>query len=160
MRAEREILETVDSPFILGLHYAFQTNDKLYLVMDFMSGGISLNNIIFYWDCEGELFFHLRREKKFLESKTRFYAAEIILALEHLHSVGIIYRDLKPENILIGSDGHIKIADFGLSKQGIEGFYRGVVILFIFLNRWSQDIYILWNSRIFSSRDFTSKRSW
>jgi len=106
MRAEREILETVDSPFILGLHYAFQTNDKLYLVMDFMSGG--------------ELFFHLRREKKFLESKTRFYAAEIILALEHLHSVGIIYRDLKPENILIGADGHIKIADFGLSKQGIE----------------------------------------
>jgi len=75
----------------------------------------------------------LKKEKKFIESKVRFYAAEIILALEYLHSNGIIYRyeftniilsqtrDLKPENILINSEGHIKIADFGLSKQGIEG---------------------------------------
>lgn len=105
-KTEREILENMNSPFILQLHYAFQTDDKLYLVMDFMSGG--------------ELFFHLRKERKFLESKARFYAAEITLALEYLHSHGIVYRDLKPENILIGEDGHIKIADFNLSKQGLR----------------------------------------
>ncbi len=64
----------------------------------------------------GELFFHLRKEKIFDEIRARFYTAEIILALEHLHSFGIIYRDLKPENVLIGSDGHIRLTDFGLSK--------------------------------------------
>jgi serine/threonine protein kinase len=68
----------------------------------------------------GELFFHLRREKRFVESKAKFYAAEIILALEHLHNKGVIYRDLKPENILLDGEGHIKIADFGLSKQGVQ----------------------------------------
>lgn len=73
--------------------------------MDFLNGG--------------ELFYHLRREQRFNEDRIRFYAAEIILALEYLHSRGIIYRDLKPENILLDSDGHIKLTDFGLSKQGI-----------------------------------------
>ncbi len=59
----------------------------------------------------------MKKELKFSEEKTRFYAAEIICALEHLHSIGIIYRDLKPENILLDSSGHIKITDFGLAKQ-------------------------------------------
>jgi serine/threonine protein kinase len=89
----------------MNLHYAFQTLDKLYLVMDFLNGG--------------ELFYHLRREQKFDESRIKYYAAEIILALECLHKEGIIYRDLKPENILLDSEGHVRLTDFGLSKQGI-----------------------------------------
>jgi serine/threonine protein kinase len=106
-KAEREILENMNSLFVVQLYYAFQTPSKLYLIMDFMNGG--------------ELFFHLRKDKKFSENRAKFYAAEIILALEHLHSKGVIYRDLKPENILMDCDGHIKICDFGLSKQGIQG---------------------------------------
>jgi len=106
-KAERDILENMNSPFIVQMHYAFQSHNKLYLIMDFMNGG--------------ELFFHLRKERKFNENRARFYIAEIILALEHLHTKGVIYRDLKPENILMDSEGHIKICDFGLSKQGVEG---------------------------------------
>jgi len=106
-KAERQILETLNSPFIVKLHYAFQTKDKLYLVMDFMNGG--------------ELFFHLRRDRKFNQERAKFYAAEIILALEYIHSKGVIYRDLKPENILIDLEGHIRLTDFGLSKQGVGG---------------------------------------
>lgn len=64
----------------------------------------------------GELFFHLRKNKKFSEERTRYYAAELICALEYLHSKSIIYRDLKPENILLDENGHVKLTDFGLSK--------------------------------------------
>ena len=64
----------------------------------------------------GELFYHLRREQRFSEDRTKFYAAEILLALECLHNNGVIYRDLKPENVLLDSQGHIKLTDFGLSK--------------------------------------------
>jgi serine/threonine protein kinase len=70
--------------------------------MDFLNGG--------------ELFYHLRRERRFSEERARFYAAEILLALEHLHSHNIIYRDLKPENVLLDNQGHIRLTDFGLSK--------------------------------------------
>ena len=103
---ERKILENMNSPFIVQLHYAFQTANKLYLVLDFMQGG--------------ELFYHMRQSFVFNLERTRFYAAEIVLALEFLHKQGIIYRDLKPENVLLDRDGHIRIADFGLSKQGIH----------------------------------------
>ena len=96
------ILERINHPFIVKLHYAFQTPERLYFVIDFLNGG--------------ELFFHLRKETKFNEHRARFYAAEIILALECLHGNGIIYRDLKPENVILDSDGHIKLTDFGLSK--------------------------------------------
>ena len=102
-KAEREILEKINNPFIVKLHYAFQTPDKLYFVLDFVNGG--------------ELFSHLRKAKKFSESRAKLYAAEIIIALEWLHSKNIIYRDLKPENILLDAQGHIKITDFGLSKK-------------------------------------------
>lgn len=104
-KTEREVLQNVQSPFLMKMHYAFQTEDKLYMVMDFLNGG--------------ELFFHLRREQRFNEDRIRFYAAEIILGLESLHKNGIIYRDLKPENILMDDEGHIRLTDFGLSKQGI-----------------------------------------
>lgn len=69
----------------------------------------------------GELFFHLRNDKKFPESRVRFYAAEIILGLEYLHNAGVLYRDLKLENLLLTSEGHIVLTDFGLSKQGLLG---------------------------------------
>ena len=72
------------------------------MVMDFLNGG--------------ELFYHLRREQKFSEDRARFYAAEIVLALEYLHAQNIIYRDLKPENVLLDREGHIRLTDFGLSK--------------------------------------------
>ena len=75
--------------------------------MDFLNGG--------------ELFYHLKREGRFTESRTCFYVAEILLALECLHKNGVIYRDLKPENVLLDSEGHIKLTDFGLSKQGVVG---------------------------------------
>ena len=65
----------------------------------------------------GELFFHLRRCTKFPEERTQFYAAEILEALEYLHSQDIVYRDLKPENVLIDADGHVKLTDFGLCKH-------------------------------------------
>jgi len=102
-RSEKSILQQVQHPFIVGLHYAFQTKDKLYMILDYVNGG--------------ELFFHLKHEGKFSESRVKFYTAEISLALAHLHNLGIVYRDLKPENILLDCDGHIVITDFGLSKQ-------------------------------------------
>lgn len=71
----------------------------------------------------GELFFLLKKAYKFNEELAKFYSAELILALEYLHSKGIIYRDLKPENVLLNFDGNIKLCDFGLSKQGIIGIY-------------------------------------
>lgn len=77
-------------------------NKQFYFVMEFINGG--------------DMFYHLRKAKKFDNSRTQFYAAEMLLALEYMHSVGIIYRDLKPENVLIDHQGHIKIIDFGLSK--------------------------------------------
>jgi serine/threonine protein kinase len=101
-KVERLILEHVDSPFIVKLHWAFQTPERLYFIMDFLNGG--------------ELFYHLRRETNFDEHRARFYAVEMILALDCLHKNGVIYRDLKPENVLVDAEGHIKITDFGLSK--------------------------------------------
>lgn len=107
MKNEKEIMQNLTCPFIVQLHFAFQSPSKLYMVMDFMIGG--------------ELFFHLKKKEKFSESETRFYASEIIICLDYLHNRGIIYRDLKPENILLGRDGHIKLTDFGLSKVGVKG---------------------------------------
>jgi len=105
-RTERKVLSVVNHPFIMKLHYAFQTPDKLYLVLDYCPGG--------------ELFFHLSRFRRFPERVARFYAAELLLAIGHLHKRGIIYRDLKPENVLLDSDGHVKLGDFGLAKAGIK----------------------------------------
>ena len=106
---ERNILvrtSAASSPFIVGLKFSFQTPSDLFLVTDFMSGG--------------ELFFHLQKEGRFNEDRSKFYTAELILALEHLHDNDIVYRDLKPENILLDANGHIALCDFGLSKADLN----------------------------------------
>lgn len=105
-KTERNVLEAVSHPFIVTLHYAFQTPKKLYFVLEYCPGG--------------ELFFHLSRAGRFAEGRCRFYASEILLAIEYLHRLNIIYRDLKPENILLDAEGHVKLTDFGLSKEGIQ----------------------------------------
>eukprot|EP01117_Protostelium_nocturnum_P019546 TRINITY_DN84_c0_g1_i1.p1 TRINITY_DN84_c0_g1~~TRINITY_DN84_c0_g1_i1.p1 ORF type:complete len:426 (+),score=194.31 TRINITY_DN84_c0_g1_i1:249-1526(+) len=102
-RAEKSILQKIQHPFIVRLHFAFQTKEKLYMVLDYVNGG--------------ELFFHLKKEGRFSEPRVKFYAAQIASAIAHLHSLGIVYRDLKPENILLDAQGNITITDFGLSKE-------------------------------------------
>jgi len=92
-------------PFILGLECAFQSVSKLHFVMEYVPGGM--------------LFAHLRSHEMFSEKMARFYAAEVLLGLEHLHSLSIIYRDLKPENVLICADGNAKLCDFGLAAIGL-----------------------------------------
>ncbi|CAK4992011.1 unnamed protein product [Aphanomyces euteiches] len=117
-KAERNVLiKCYNHPFIVKLHAAFQTIDHLHMVLEFCPGG--------------ELFFHLSKASRFSESQTAFYAAEvnqplsirlkvIFLALDHLHAHAIIYRDLKPENVLLDRDGHVRLADFGLSKENVS----------------------------------------
>merc|ERR1711977_99070 len=98
---ERNILvrtAMADSPFIVGLKFSFQTPTDLYLVTDYMSGG--------------ELFWHLQKEGRFDEKRAKFYIAELILALQHLHMHDIVYRDLKPEDILLDEAGYTKMVDF------------------------------------------------
>uniref|UniRef100_A0A671U2T0 Ribosomal protein S6 kinase n=1 Tax=Sparus aurata TaxID=8175 RepID=A0A671U2T0_SPAAU len=106
-RTERQVLEHIrQSPFLVTLHYAFQTQSKLHLILDYVSGG--------------EMFTHLYQRDHFPEEAVRIYIGEIILALEHLHKLGIVYRDIKLENILLDSEGHIVLTDFGLSKEFLE----------------------------------------
>ena len=103
---ERKILEkSLDCPFLVGLKFSFQSESELFFVTDYKSGG--------------ELFWHLQREGRFTEARARFYIAELILALEHLHNYNIVYRDLKPENILLDATGHVALCDFGLSKPDL-----------------------------------------
>lgn len=102
---ESAVLMNTSHPFLTTLKYSFQTADALFFVMEYVNGG--------------ELFFHLSREKVFTEDRTKFYIAEISLAIWYLHDRGIIYRDLKLENLLLDRFGHIKITDFGLCKEEI-----------------------------------------
>lgn len=105
-RTERRVLEVSrGNNFTMSLHYAFQTKDKLYIVLDYCQGG--------------ELFFHLSRFRKFPEQVACFYAAELTCALAFLHEHGIIYRDMKPENVLLDVEGHVQLGDFGLAKDNI-----------------------------------------
>ncbi|SMR47004.1 unnamed protein product [Zymoseptoria tritici ST99CH_3D1] len=108
-RTERTILESVNRhPFVVKLYYAFQDQEKLYLILEYAQGG--------------ELFHHLAMERMFTEEVAAFYMAEMVLALEHLHqNVRVIYRDLKPENCLLDTEGHLLLTDFGLSKVALDG---------------------------------------
>jgi hypothetical protein len=100
--AERDVLTKSVHPFLVGAHYAFQAEGKVFLILDYVPGG--------------ELFARLREEHRFDEARVRLYAAEILLGLGFLHAQGFVYRDLKPENILVDRDGHLRITDFGLVK--------------------------------------------
>lgn len=103
---ERKILQcSLECPFLVGLKFSFQTDTELYFVTDYK--------------CGGELFWHLQKEGRFSEDRARFYIAELVLALEHLHKYNIVYRDLKPENILLDATGHVALCDFGLSKPDL-----------------------------------------
>ncbi|CAA9966480.1 Ribosomal protein S6 kinase beta-1 [Pyrenophora teres f. maculata] len=107
-KTERNVLESVNRhPFIVNFYYAFQDQEKLYLILEYAQGG--------------ELFHHLAAERMFSEDVAAFYMAEMVLALDHLHrTVGVIYRDLKPENCLLDSEGHLLLTDFGLSKVTLD----------------------------------------
>ncbi|GAA5963531.1 hypothetical protein JCM8115_003400 [Rhodotorula mucilaginosa] len=102
VNSERSTLAHVHHPFVVNLFCTFQDEANLYMLLEFVQGG--------------ELFSHLRRAGRFSADVARFYVANLVLVLDHLHQQDIIYRDLKPENLLIGADGHIKVTDFGFAK--------------------------------------------
>lgn len=103
VKAERSVLETLNHPFLIKFHYAFQNKSKLYLVLEYAQGG--------------DLYNYLNKMKVLTEEQCRFYAAEIICALEYLHKKNLVFRGLQPEDVLLDSEGHVKLSDFGLAKS-------------------------------------------
>ena len=103
VRAERDILTVADNEWVVELKASFQDENHLYLVMEFLQGGDLMTLLI---------------EKEILsEEMSRFYMAEMVLAIESVHNLNYIHRDLKPDNLIIGRDGHMKLSDFGLCKH-------------------------------------------
>ena len=124
MRNEKDIMEIINHPFLVSvinkiciINFSFNTPSRV--TKSFICLWILRQEVFEIYIIVGELFLHLRKSYKFTEDRARFYVAEILLALEYLHSQGIIYRDLKPENILLDRDGHLALTDFGLSKAGM-----------------------------------------
>mmetsp|Transcript_44380 Transcript_44380/g.60183 ORF Transcript_44380/g.60183 Transcript_44380/m.60183 type:complete len:132 (-) Transcript_44380:493-888(-) len=105
-QTERNVLSLANHQFIVGLNFAFQSESRLYLIMEYAPGG--------------DMGMSLAKYRRFSEELTRTYACEIVLALEYLHQNKIIFRDLKPDNVVFDSDGHALLTDFGLSKQGMN----------------------------------------
>jgi len=110
-KTERRLMARLEHPFIAELFYAFQTKSCLFLVLEFVPGG--------------ELFFHLGKLKQFPEEWTKLWSTEVILALKYLHDQDVVFRDLKPENILLDANGHVKLIDFGLCKEGVSEADKG-----------------------------------
>lgn len=108
---ERNVLSYIRHPFIVELYYAFQTSNKLGLILEYCPGG--------------DLGTNLEQDKRFSEDRARDYLCEVIIALEELHSRDIIFRDLKPDNVVLDEEGHLKLTDFGLSKEGVNDHTTG-----------------------------------
>ena len=106
INSERDLLSELFSPFIVNMHYAFQDKEFLYLVIDLLPGG--------------DLRYHISIHKKFSEEQTRFFICGIILALEYIHSKGVIHRDIKPENLVLDDKGYIRLTDFGIAKKNMK----------------------------------------
>ena len=103
INSEREFLTKLRHPFIVNMHYAFQDNDNLYLVMDLLPGG--------------DLRFHITKNHRFSEEQTRFFIGCMIIALEYIHNNNVIHRDIKPENLVLDDKGYVRITDFGIAKE-------------------------------------------
>ncbi len=103
INSEREFLSFLQHPFIVNMHYAFQDNNNLYLVMDMLSGG--------------DLRYHISRYRRFSEEQTRFFIACMVYTLEYIHGNNVIHRDIKPENLVLDDKGYVRITDFGIAKE-------------------------------------------